>query len=192
MKNIYICICSLCIVKTENEMQLSVAFKNIEFMMCCSSLFIVLYCVLCFTKYGGLAFLSLYLNVWYASGAKTLSCALSTGYTGFMISYFTFVIQNVFCVSIDKRAHLAVKILYGIPGATSTKAVPCRTIKDKTLVLHLCWTVKDWNPFSYHKIFKIKHLLCLDLIRLLTSLDMFAHSSIFSFKFNHSHKTSLA
>lgn len=47
MKNIYICICSLCIVKTENEMQLSVAFKNIEFMMCCSSLFIVLtvYCV---------------------------------------------------------------------------------------------------------------------------------------------------
>lgn len=96
------------------------------------------YCVLCFITYGGLTFPSLYLNVWHASGAKTSHWGLSTGYTGFTISYFTFVCQNVFCVLIDKRAHLAVKIYIGIPGATGTKAVACYTFNDKTLALHLC------------------------------------------------------
>jgi len=98
-------------VKTENEMQRSQWHLGI-WNLWCAAVPCLLY-VMFHNIWWSCISITVPYNVWHASGAKIPHCGLSTGYIGFMISYFTFVIQNVFCILVDKRAHLAVKILYG-------------------------------------------------------------------------------
>lgn len=109
---LFIHVSSLCIVRTENEMQLSVAFRVMEFMMCCSSLFtvFVVYCV------SQSMVVSHFHHCTLMSDLPLVPKHYTVGYPQATLDlrFPTSPLQcRMFGVLIDKQVHLSVKILYG-------------------------------------------------------------------------------